>query len=189
MHIITGMLISLLFSENKKNKNHPLLDLRWPIITQHLLPGRVRFRIPLLVGQPKLMTGTKEQMGKIEGVLLIEADPRTGSVLVKFDDEKLQPELLYSALIRLLGLEKELERTPTPKIVNEISQLGKGINKAIYSQTNGLIDLKTTLPLVLGIVGIYRLITERPISMPASLTMVWWGFNALMSGENKGTSD
>ncbi len=186
MHIITGMLLSFLFTQKKRSNKPPLLQLRWPIITKHLLPGRVRFQIPLLVSQEKTVKDLTQQLEKIEGVQQIDCSIITGSVLILFDEGKLQAELLFAALIRLLNLEQELEKLPAPIIRKEIKRIGQGLNQAIYSKSNGLLDLKTLVPLSFGLFGIYRLIAERPISLPTSITMIWWAYNSLINNDKQG---
>jgi hypothetical protein len=47
------------------------------------------------------------------------------------------------------------------------------------------LDLKTAIPLSLGLYGIYRLIAVRPLTMPAAMTMIWWAYNALVQNREK----
>ncbi len=181
MHIVTGLLISLLFSKKKGSKQSPLLDLQWPIITKHQLPGRVRFQIPLMVGQNKTCADLRKQLVKVEGVQEVRCTTTTGSVLVLYDAHKLRADLLYTILIRLLDLEEELHRTPPSAIGNGIRSFGEGLNQSLYSKTNGMIDIKTLVPLSLGVMGLYRLFTVRPLAMPTAVTMIWWAYNSLSS--------
>lgn len=185
MHIITGMLISFLFSKKKDSKLPGLLQLRWPIVTKHLLPGRVRFQIPLLVAQEKAVSDLTKQLKKIDGITKVHCNHISGSVLIHFDEKKLQADLLFTVLIKLLGLESELERTPEPGLKKEISKISKGINAAIYSKSNGLLDLKTIVPVSFGLIGLYRLFAVRPLSMPTAITMIWWGYNALIQSNKQ----
>jgi hypothetical protein len=186
MHIITGMLISFLMSKNKGVTKPPLLQVRWPIQTSHLLPGRVRFHIPLYKGNQKGLDSAIVQIRKIEGVSNAHANSISGSVLIQFDESKLQADLLFAALIRLLGLEKEIERTPVPKLNKEISEIYKSINQAVYAKTNGILDVKTAVALIIAATGVYRIFAERSISMPATLTMIWWAYNSFTSNTETG---
>jgi len=183
MHIITGLLLSTLFSGKKKENANPLLQIKWPIRTRHLLPGRVRFQIPLLIGQTERLGEACEKVGKIEGVEKVACSGITGSVLIHFDEGQLQADLLFAALIRLLELERELVRTPQSTVGKEIGQVGHSLNQAVYSQTEGFIDLKTMVPLAIGGVGLFRLITERPLALPTAFTMLWWAYNSLGQGD------
>jgi len=186
MHIITGVILSMLFSKNKAGGASPLLRLRWPIITKHILPGRVRFQIPLLKGQEEVLIKTQNQLKKIDGIHQVTITALTGSVLILFDENKLEAELLFTALIKLLGLEKELEQTPNARIKKQINQFVSALNTAVYTQTDGMLDLKTSVPLLLGLYGLFRVFTERPLSMPASVTMIWWAYNALVNQKQQG---
>ncbi len=185
MHIITGVLLSMLFSKKKGTQQSPLLELRWPIITKHSLPGRIRFRIPLLAGQEKTMAELTKQLKKIDGITGIDTSPVTGSVLILYDEKKLQPDLLFTILIRLLDLEKELERTPDSSIKKGFNRFSQGVNQAIFTKSGGWIDLRTLVPLTLGITGLYRLWTIRPIPMPTAITMIWWAYNGLISSDKQ----
>ena len=186
MHIITGLLLGALFSGKKKEGAHPLLGINWPIRTRHLLPGRVRFQIPLMVGQNERLEEACAKLGQVEGVASVDCSGITGSVLIRFDERRLQADLLFAALIRLLGLERELERTPASTVGKEIGGMGHALNQAVHSGTDGFIDLKTAVPLAIGAVGLYRMITQRPVALPTAFTMVWWAYNSLSQGGRGG---
>ena len=188
MHIITGMLLSFLMSKKKGPAKPPLLQIRWPIQTSHLLPGRVRFHIPLYKGNQKGLDTAIVQLRKIEGVDNAQANSISGSVLIHFDDSKLQADLLFAALVRLLGLEKEIERTPVPKLDKEFSDIYKSLNQAVYAKTNGMLDVKTAIALLIAATGIYRIFAERSVSMPATLTMIWWAYNSFTKNTESGNN-
>jgi len=186
MHIITGMLLSFLFSKKKGTVTHPLLQMRWPIQTKHIIPGRVRFMVPLYKGNKRGLNDAISQLNKIDGVQNAQANAITGSVLIHFEESKLQADLLFAALIRLLGLENEIGRTPVSNLNKEISELYKAMNQAVYAKSNGLIDLKTLIALLIGATGIYRIIADRSVSMPATLTLLWWAYNSFTKESNSG---
>lgn len=188
MHIITGLLITALLGNRAKKQTQqaqsPLLALKWPIVTKHLLPGRVRFHIPLLVGDDAGVTRIEDQLSGVEGVDSVEANQISGSVVICYQPEKIAPELLFAALIRLLGLEKELEQTPPPLIAKEIRNIGEALNRAVYTSTDGLVDLWTTIPLVLLVLGARRIIREQTLTFPTGFTLVWWAYMALFRRGN-----
>ncbi len=186
MHTFTGMLFTFLFSQNNKNNRPPLLKLRWPIITKHLLPGRVRFQIPLIVGKEKVFGELAAQLKKIDGIKKVDYSIITGSLLIHFDENILQADFLFTIIIRLLGFEKELERIPSPTISKEIDRFGKALDHAVFSQTKGLLDLKTLVSVSLGLFGIAKLIS-KPLTMPAAVTMIWWSYNSLIQNNKKGS--
>lgn len=186
MHIITGLLITALLG--KKAKQHqsqsPLMQLKWPIETKHLLPGRARFQIPLLVGDATAVQQIETQLQRVEGVDSVEANRISGSVLICYQPDKIAPELLFAALIRLLDLEKELERTPPSTVAKEFRNIGEALNRAVYSMTDGVIDLWTTIPLALLFVGVRKIIAEGTLSFPAGFTLIWWAYTSMFRGNN-----
>ncbi len=186
MHLITGMLLSFLLSKNKQASKPPLLQMKWPIETRHLLPGRVRFLIPLYQGNQSGLEGAVSQLKKIEGVQDAHANAVTGSVLIHFHESKIQADLLFAALIRLLGLEKEMEKKPVAKINKDISDFYLALNRATYDKTNGMLDFKSLIAILIGTVGIYRIFAERSVSMPATLTMLWWAYTTFTRESDTG---
>ena len=186
MHIITGLLVTALLGRKAKQQAQqslsPLMSLKWPIETKHLLPGRVRFHIPLLVGDHDGKHHVEAQLQRIEGVDSIQVSRISGSVVIVYQPDKITPELLFAALIRLLGLEKELERTPESAISKELRNIGKALNHAVYAGTDGLLDLWTTVPLILLVIGARKIMTERTLSFPTGFTLMWWAYTAMFRG-------
>ncbi len=179
MHLITGFLIASLFGKKKEPGRSPLLSLRHPIRTLHILPGRVRFEADVVKNDTKVEQFLMEQMPKVKGVSRVQVSTITGSVLVQFDGDEIQPELLYTVLIRLLGLEKELERTPQSVVRKEIRLMGDSLNRAVLERTGGIIDLWTAIPIVLGLVGIRKIMAQRALAFPTGFTMLWWAYHSL----------
>ncbi len=179
MNLITGFLMAALLGKQSEKLRSPLLNLRGPVATKHLLPGRVRFHIPSLVGDMQHLSSVAQLLQKLEGVESAKATPLTGSLLVKYREDTIQPELLVAALIRLLGLEKELAKTPGPRLVTAVREGGDALNRVVYDYSGGLIDLWTTVPIVLAVVGIRRLLLPGTNKLPTALTMVWWAYMLL----------
>ncbi len=187
MHIITGLLLSMLMKGGKESKKPPLLQTSWPIQTVHLLPGRVRFRIPLMMNKEEELKAASSQIAKINGVKWIESNKITGSVLINFDQSVIQADLLFTALIRLLGLENELQKAPASYLSTEIRTIFESLNHAVFSRTNGIIDLYTAIPILLATLGISQIIKNKANIFPTGLTLIWWAYNSLVS--NKGRRD
>ena len=185
MHIITGLLITALLGKKaQKQVKSPLMHLKWPIETKHLLPGRVRFSIPLLVGNDDSVERIEQQLQRVDGIDSVSANKISGSVIIRYQPQKIAPELLFAALIRVLGLEKELERTPQPVIAKGVQHVGNALNHAVYSSTHGILDLWTALPLVLLTLGVRKMVTERTLSFPTGFTLLWWAYNAMFRSSN-----
>ena len=104
------------------------------------------------------------------------------------DNASINDFLLFAALVRLLGLEKEIERTPVPKLDKEFSDIYKSLNQAVYAKTNGMLDVKTAIALLIAATGIYRIFAERSVSMPTTLTMIWWAYNSFTKNTESGNN-
>jgi hypothetical protein len=187
MHIITGILLSMLMKGGKDNKKSPLLQTNWPIRTVHLLPGRVRFQVPLMVGKEEELKAASTQIAKINGVKWVDYNNISGSVLIYFEQNVIQPDLLFAALIRLLGLDDKLQKAPASYLNTEIRSVIESLNQAVYSKTNGILDLHTTIPILLVALGISQIIKNKSNIFPTGLTLLWWAYNSLVaknSGRN-----
>lgn len=183
MHLITGAIIAALLKRKSGNglEVSPLLKLKHPIRTSHIIPGRVRFHIPKLRNDSKAATELQDKLQKIEGITSVTTTYLTGSVLIQFDETKIRPELLAAAIIRLLGLEEELDKRPEPVIPREIREMGSSLNQAVYDASGGLIDLWSAIPLLLVGVAGKKILTDRTLTAPAAVTLLWWGYQSLFN--------
>ncbi len=179
MHIITGILLAGLLGRKRRPSVLPMLR-SGPVQTDHLLPGRVRFRVPSLVGAPERAEGLAERLRTLEGVRQVRVAPTTGSVLIEYGDAVVQPELLFAATVRLLGLEKELERTARPALVRELRTVLDSLNRVVYDRTSGVLDFSSGLLLLLALVGLRKTMQEGARALPAGFTLVWWGLHQLL---------
>jgi hypothetical protein len=183
MHIITGMLLAGL-AGLKKNKNdkgsHRLPRFNTgPVQTVHSLPGRLRLRVPSLSEDEDARKTVAEHMPRIKGVDLVEISPVTGSVLVLYEQNELEPELLFAALVRLLGFDEELEGSPTPILTRELKTMGESLNRAVYEQTGGVIDLWSAILILLAGLGIRSMVRNPAQAFPAGFALLWWGLNGI----------
>jgi Heavy metal associated domain 2 len=184
MHIITGLLMGYLVSGKSKPRRSPLLSLIEPIKTLHVLPGRVRFGIPALVDNLEAMNLLLDKLPLIEGVEHVEVSAVSGSVLIRYSGGILTPELLFTVLIRLLGLERELERPRMPVIAKELRNIGESANRALYHKSNGLIDLWTVIVIVLLATGVKKVIASPSGALPPGLALVWMAYGSLSGGRD-----
>lgn len=175
MHLVTGFLIAALMGGKKKDSRSPLLRMKDPVRTSHLLPGRVRFHISELIGRREQVEQIPAELEKIKGVTRAQASAVTGTVVLNYDPGQLTPELLCVALIRLL----DLDDTPRPRIGREVRVMGSSLNRAVYDATGGLLDLWTAIPIVLVLIGLRKMLMEKGTALPTGFTLVWWAYSAL----------
>lgn len=166
IQLLPGLLLLALLRRKGKGRTakppkSPLLRMKHPVQTVSLLPGRVRFRVPALRHHGHDARRVQDQLGKIQGVRSVEVNAVSGSVLVRYDFERIEAELLFAAIIRILGLEKELEKAPRGVAGRELNEISSAINRALYDQTHGLLDLSSTLTILTGAMALNRLLTGQ----------------------------
>ncbi len=180
MHIITGLLLAALAGRKKKPGAGGASMLKsGPVRTEHSLPGRLRLRVPSLAGQRETCENLVSRFSRLRGIKSVAVSPVTGSVLIHHDQEAVRPEVLFGAVVKLLGLEEELERVPTPVLTRELGLLGRSLDRAVYEKSGGLVNGWSLLLLGVAALGIRRALNDNTRMWPAGLTMVWWAVNGL----------
>lgn len=183
MHILTGLVLAGLLGKIKDGRRTLLPMFRTgPVRTVHWLPGRVRFRVPSLVNDGRGAAVIQQKLPTIQGVRSVQLDSNTGSVLVVYREEDVRPELLFAAIVRLLGLDEEVRRTPEPVVTKELREILGSANRMVYDRTGGLIDLWSATLILLAAIGIGKLWVNGLRAFPAGLTLIWWGMTALLIG-------
>jgi hypothetical protein len=180
MHIITGLLLAGLAGAKGKGKKRPLPGFTTgPVRTVHALPGRIRFRVPSLIQNRKGKELIEGRLSGLAGIDSVAVNEVTGSVLIYFSESEVRADLLFAAIVKLLGLEAEVENPPPPLIAKELKMLGRSLNRAVYEKTGGIINLWTALMIVLAAYGVRRVMTDGARAWPAGFTLLWWATNAM----------
>jgi hypothetical protein len=179
MHIVTGMLLAGFMGKRRGLSLLPMLR-SGPVQTAHSIPGRVRFRIPSLAEQPERAAELEARLATLEGVVDVRAASRTGSLLIRYREEKVRPELLFAATVRLMGLEDELQRCPPPAVVRELRSVVDSLNRVIYDRTGGLLNFTSALMILLAGLGVRKLFQQGASGLPSGFTLIWWGVHQLL---------
>jgi hypothetical protein len=185
MHIITGMLLAGILGRKNGGSILPMLR-TGPVRTAHAMPGRVRFEVPSLVDAPAQAEQLQSRMAALEGVERVVSSPTTGSETIEYREKLVRPELLFAAVVRLLGLEKEMEKPPQPVVVRELRSLLDSLNRVVYDRTGGLLDFTSALLIVLAGLGLSKVVQHGASAMPSGFTLIWWGVRQLLGGGNGG---
>jgi hypothetical protein len=184
MHIITGLVLAGLAGMKKNRKKVPMPGFTTgPVRTVHALPGRIRFRVPSLIDNRKGKEIIEGRFSGLAGITSVAVSEVTGSVLIYFTESEVRPELIFAAIVKLLGLEAEVENPPPPLVAKELKLLGESLNRAVYEKTGGMINLWTALMVALAALGVRRVITDGSRAWPAGFTLLWWAINAMKRQE------
>ena len=189
MHVLTGLAIAALLG--KSHQSDTLAPLRTltagPIRVAHAIPGRVRFIVPSLRGADADALGTIERLGSLDGFERVDVSAISGSVVVRYRPERIDPPLLLGAVVRLLGLEAELERVPTPAVTRELHLMAQSVNRAIFHKTHGMLDLSSLTALILMALGGRKVAAEGWRALPTGVTLLWWGLHSLRAKDDART--
>jgi hypothetical protein len=179
MHVLTGFLLAGLFG--KQQAANLLAGLQnGPVCVAHAVPGRIRFRVKGLADEPNHAALLREKLTGIEGVKQVAVTPASGSVLIQYREKVVQPDLLFAAVVRLLGLDAEFSRTPPPAVVRELQHVLDSLNRVVYDRTNGLLDFNSVVIIILAGLGIKKLVLNESAALPAGATLLWWAVSRLL---------
>jgi copper chaperone CopZ len=166
------------------NRSQPAL------ILLHRLPARLRLGVPALrdgAEVPPLQKADTDSsladvvetaVGAVDGVTHASANPVTGSLLVEHDGAPGREAAIVTALHDVLPPNSRTA-PDEPHLLSGMRQVGQALNQATLGASKGRIDLSTALPLLLGIYGLSRLLSERPFRPPSGLTLVWWAYTSM----------
>ena len=175
MHLITGFVLAGLLGRKHRGRPSRLPKFPGVIETVHLLPGRVRFRTPNLVGRQTQAEELQKRLAQIHGLLSVSVNSISGSICLRFRPDRIKPEMLLAAIVRLLGLEQQIGQRPRSLVGREIRAAGDALNHAMFERTGGLIDLYTAMPLLLLAVGLRNIAAGRVVGWP----LLWWAYRTL----------
>jgi hypothetical protein len=122
----------------------------------------------------------QSRLGRLDGVEEVTVSAASGSLVIRYRQKIVQPELLLAATVRLLGLEKELEKTPRPAVVRELRSMFDSLNHVVYDRTGGLLDFSSAVLILLAALGANKLLQQGSAAMPAGFTLIWWGVHRLL---------
>ena len=88
-----------------------------PIQVVHALPGRVRLKLFRLKHNIPYATEIQRQLREIPGITHLEANPKTGSVLIEYDQNVLEVLELHPSVSSCLGL-------PLSNLTSQVPNVG-----------------------------------------------------------------
>lgn len=178
MHLITAAVLTALLGRKRGVNHDQLPSFAGVMETAHVLPGRVRLRAPVLIGQRAAADQLQKSFARLDGIRAVEVSSLSGSLLIHFDPDRVKPDMLLGAAIRLLGLERDIQRPPRSYVGEGILQAGESLNRAIHQQTGGVIDLWTSVALLLVALGIRHVAAGN---QQLGTQRLWWAYLSMFS--------
>ena len=179
MHLITAALLTTLFGRKHGVDHEGLPSFTGVMEIAHVLPGRLRLRAPVLIGQRRAADQLQRSLAGLDGIRAVAVSSVSGTVLVHFAPDRVRPDMLMAAAIRLLGLERDIAHAPPSHIGKAIRHGGESLNQAIHEKTGGMIDLWTSVTLLLVVGGVRQLAAGNQFGWP----LLWWAYRSMFPPE------
>ena len=173
------MLVSALLTCKDHNKEYNRLpNFKGILEVKHHIPGRIRMSCPNLKNNKDKSIDLVNVCDKIPGIISIRINENLGTILIEYDTDVLKPLLIIWIILKFIELEDTINKSPTSLIDKESANLADSLNRAIFEKTNGIVDLKSFVMLLLGAYAAYD-INSRPTVRPSGYTCLWWIYSTL----------
>lgn len=162
----------------------------------HAIPGRVRFQCKYANKSNEGSFPNLDNFLKIPGVEEVVFNKITKTILVMYDQNKLNLSNLITEIqkkiphIKISPIDPSKNRTSFDDdtsieslFSNIIYKLGADLNKSVYSKTGGRTDLVSTTAVGLALVGLIEMI-RRPVA-PRWYDFMWYAYNILQTNPNR----
>ena len=186
---ISALLIMNGFNRRKRDKdlaggndgnNLKLPSFKNALEVKSSIPGRVRFYAPILVGNIEVANSFVDQISKIDVIKTCRVNTLTGTILMEYDHQPLDPQTLEGAVIKLLGVDKSIDEGRVSEVKKASERLFAAVNNGLYDFTNGLLDVKSLAGLALIGAGLLDLRRNGGGRLPDYATLGWWGTSLFM---------
>ncbi len=160
----------------KKEKKEILPNFKGILTVKSSIKDRMRFRVEVLKNDENLCELLKEKLEELPDIKEVNYNTLIGSLLIKYNQNNLESDLLISIIIKLLNLEEEIDKKVHGILGKEVKNINEALDRGIYEKTHGFITLEELIIISLLLGGTYQLIT-KPIMLPSGLTLLWWAHN------------
>ena len=186
---ISALLIMNGFNRRKRDKdlaggndgnNLKLPSFKNALEVKSSIPGRVRFYAPILVGNIEVANSFVDQISKIDVIKTCRVNTLTGTILMEYDHQLLDPQTLEGAVIKLLGVDKSIDEGRVSEVKKASERLFAAVTHGLYDFTNGQLDVKPLAALALIGAGLLDLRRNGGGRLPDYATLGWWGTSLFM---------
>ena len=161
-------------------KNSTLPSFYGILEIQHYIKGRIRIKVESLKNDNEKVEELRLNLLKLNGIDEVTINSLLGTVLIKFDEDIIEPVILIGVLLNFLGLEEEAFEKKNGKISFVLKDILEAMDMTLYNKTKGILDLKTSMALFFLIYGVKK-IRQNPI-MPNGVNLLWWAYNIMTRG-------
>ncbi len=137
------------------------------------LPGRMRLYMPAVIQAPEQAAQMAQQLESTGVIRQVTAEKRTGSVLILYDESKVQAPVVLGAAMKLMGLDVKAQSAPASKAREGVQLLVRAVNQGIMDATGGLLDAKTLAAGIMTVAAL-RSKAQKGWAAPGAMTLLWW---------------
>ena len=182
MHMLVGLLLTRWLKRAHKTSGF-LPRVRGKFEVLHTMPGRIRFRIPMLESQDnEVIDAVKKELIRLPEIKRVEVNPVSGSLVLEYNEGKINASIICGILLKLLGLEDALDAQPQSIAQKDLNLIGTSLNRQVYNSTAGIFDLTSALALTIFVLGSYKIIVQQDRNAPGGFSLLWWAYIIFQSG-------
>lgn len=162
-------------------------------VVHNTLQGRLRVRAEELRGNERILRTSTQELGGLAGISSVETNPITGSILVNYDVALFTEKDLLSHLSQKSGLSlepadtepqhlnpSEVKGMELPHIAKAVEEPFRNLNNGLLRVTNGYMDFRYLLPVVLMAYGTSKLVRLGPVPAIPWYLLYWWSFRTFV---------
>ena len=154
------------------------------LIVAHALPGRLRLRLPAHADVEGLATA----VGALDGVTSCTWSPRTRGLLVRYDPHATDAATIVGGVAEHAGIEAP-EEPASPAVPATVPPIGAVVpamfaeaNRSVARATRGVLDLGSSIPLLLVGWAVLELVRGR--TAPLAWSSALWYAHGLFRDYN-----
>lgn len=155
----------------------------------HRTRGRIRIKVPERRKDLAWFLQLYEHLRHLPGVDEVQADPLTGSALLRVEAGREDQVVRMIGYSTLIDLQDEDTAGPTPLLSTAAGALrgARTLDHTIRERSAGMIDLRTVILLVAAVLMLRRPVTGAVIT--SAISLLWLpGFGPAMDGEGEAPS-
>jgi hypothetical protein len=98
----------------------------------HNVPGRLRVKIPILRGRPIRINAVEELLFNLDGIERIKTNSLTGSVVINYDPDLLDPQTMISLLTKHQYFDESKAISHDEVVQNAAAKAGLKVGKIVF---------------------------------------------------------
>lgn len=145
----------------------------------HAIPNRLRLYSEKLKNSEvkKLVLDEFKKINLIKELII---DERTGSLLINYDSNKIDENLLFLSCVRLIDGEVNEENFKDKSIISkELKNINNSLDNSIYTKTQGILDLHSLLVMSLLYFAFISYKKNKNIGLPSTFTLLFWTYEQI----------